>query len=149
MFRKFFFNTSENRNDFVKKEACTGLYAVAWKTKYSLCLCRLITWFSPWLYQSLTFLWRNFGPLLLTTSLQFTDVCRQSFMHSSLTVMPQHFNRFEVWILAGPLKHLLFSCFSHSIIDLLLYLASLSCFMNQFQLSFNLASLTLNSRILW
>ena len=61
--------------------------------------------FSIWLYQSLTTLSRNCGPLF-TTLLHFIEVCSHLFMHSYLKVPPQHFSWVEVWTLTGPLQHL-------------------------------------------
>lgn len=63
---------------------------------------------------------------------QFIEVCRHSFMQSSLKVPPQHLNQFAVWTLTGPLTRWFFSFSVILCVNLLLCLGSLFFCITQF-----------------
>lgn len=58
---------------------------------------------------------------LLTTLLQFIEVCEHLLIHSTLKIPLKHFSHARVWMLAGPLHHLDSFLCSSSVGDLLMH----------------------------
>ncbi len=58
--------------------------------------------------ESVTVLWRNFGPLILAELLEFSHIGGFSSMNRLFKVMPQHLNRIQVRTLNRPLQSLHF-----------------------------------------
>lgn len=86
---------------------------------------------SRWCRSSLT---SDFGPFFFKMLLQFFEVCRHSFMHSSAQVLPQHFIQVEVW--TESLKHLDCFLFHPFWWNFLLYVSSFFCCMTHFRTNF-------------
>ena len=64
---------------------------------------------------------RCLAALFFIMLLQFVEICRSSFIHSSLKVLPQHSNQIEIW------TWFFFFFSSHSVVDLLCWGAWNQC----------------------
>ena len=86
-----------------------------------------------------------------TTLFQFIEICGHLSMHSSRKVLSQHFNWVKSGLWLGHHETSILFFFSHSVVDLLVCLGSLSCCTTQFWPSRSCWTdgITFNSRILW
>lgn len=116
----------------LKKIVFRAVFAAAlWKAKYTQSTFKsnniffhkfffFWTWsvfFKYWLHQPLRPLW-NFVPLFFTTLLRLIEVCGDCIVHSSLKILPQHFNLFKPGLWLGHCNNTILFFF----IDLLLCL---------------------------